>query len=169
MSTSSTAKRALFYRFDRPPFEVLVSAGTYLFEQEIECITPDGLLHRVPFEQVKAMCFFSEPGPADLFATHQLFERRPKVPGLWTRFTFKDGDLLDGILSHNLIDWPVAGYLITPPRAGAARQRVFIPRPALIGTELRGVVGRSGIASRQKEPVTNAELEAARAQLRMFD
>ncbi|HEX4748735.1 MAG TPA: hypothetical protein VH302_04260 [Bryobacteraceae bacterium] len=167
--TASTAKRSILYRFDRQPFEVLVSAGTYLYEQEIECITPDGLLHRVPFDQVKALCFFSEPGSADLFTAHRLFERRPKVPGLWTRFTFKDGDLLDGILSHNLLEWPLAGYLITPPRAGSARQRVFIPRTAVMGTELRGVVGRSAVASRQRTQQPQGELDDARAQLRMFD
>jgi hypothetical protein len=157
------------YRFDRPPLEVLVSTGAHLYEQEIECITPDGVLHRVPFEQVKALCFFSEPGASNLFSTHQLFERRPKAPGLWTRFTFKDGDLLDGILSHNLLEWPMAGYLITPPHSGATRQRVFIPRTAVMGTELRGVVGRSGIASREREKPGQRQVDEARAQLRMFD
>jgi len=164
--SASTAKRALLYRFDRQPVEVLVSAASYLFEQEIECITPDGLLHRVPFELVKSLCFFSEPGTADLFTEHPLFERRPKVPGLWTRFTFKDGDLLDGILSHNLLDWPAAGYLITPPRAGSHRQRVFVPRAAVMGTELRGVVGQSAFATRV--PV-RTEQEETRRQLKMFD
>jgi hypothetical protein len=163
--SSSTAKRALLYRFDRQPVAVIVSGGTYLVNEDLEFITPDGTLHRLPLPEVKAMCFFSESGPADLFTAHPLFERRPKVPGLWTRFTFRDGDQLDGILSHNLLEWPAAGYLITPPRAGSSRQRVFIPRFALIGTELRGVVGRSAVAARQPK----AEPQEARAQLKMFD
>jgi hypothetical protein len=146
--------------------EVIVGVGTYLLEKELEFITPGGNLQRVPFAEVKALCFFSEIGPADLFTGHNLFERRPKVPGLWTRFTFKDGDRLDGILSHNLLEWPAAGYLITPPRAGSNRQRVLIPRPAVIGTELRGVVGRSAVAARQPGKI---EPEEAQAQLRMFD
>ncbi|HZS56387.1 MAG TPA: hypothetical protein VFA65_18420 [Bryobacteraceae bacterium] len=164
--SASTAKRALLYRFDRQPAEVIVSTGTYILEQELEFITPDGTLHHVPLAEVKALCFFSESGPADLFTGHNLFERRPKVPGLWTRFTFKDGDQLDGILSHNLLEWPMVGYLITPPRAGSNRQRVLIPRPAVIGTELRGVVGRSAVATRQP---SKAEAGDANAQLRMFD
>jgi hypothetical protein len=164
--SSSTAKRALLYRFDRQPAEVIVSVGTYLMDHALEFITPDGLLHQVPFADAKALCFFSESGLPDLFTTHHLFERRPKVAGLWTRFTFKDGDQLDGILSHNLIEWPAAGYLITPPHAGSTRQRVFIPRAAVIGTELRGVVGRSAVATRR---AGKPEAEDPNAQLRMFD
>ena len=143
-----------------------MSVGTYLLSNGLEFITPEGLLHQLPFSDVKALCFFSEAGPPDLFSSHPFFERRPKVPGLWTRFMFRDGDQLDGILSHNLIEWPEAGYLITPPRAGSTRQRVFVPRAAVIGTELRGVVGRSSVAVRQPR---RTEPEEARAQLKMFD
>lgn len=113
----------------------------------IELITLEGNVQIIAFTGIKALCFVSETGHADLFTHHNLFERRPKVAGLWTRFTFRDGDRLDGILSHNLLDWPEPGYLITPPRAGAARQRVFVPRAALVGTELRGVVGTSLVAA----------------------
>lgn len=145
--------------------EVIVSMGTYLNEQGAELITPDGLLQQLPLTEIKALCFFSENGPADLFTSHNLFERRPKVPGLWTRFTFRDGDHLDGILSHNLLEWPSSGYLITPPRAASNRQRVFIPRAAVVGTELRGVVGRSAVASRQPQN----KAEDANGQLNIFD
>jgi len=123
-----------------------VNPAAYLLEGHIELITLGGSLQNAPYSEVKALCFVSETGAADLFTGHSLFERRPKVPGLWTRFTFRDGDRLDGILSPNLLDWPAAGYFVTPPRAGASRQRVFIPRDALAGTELRGVVGRSAIS-----------------------
>ena len=116
----------------------------------IELITLEGNMHTIAYTGLKALCFVSEGGRADLFTDHNLFERRPKVAGLWTRFAFRDGDRLDGILSHNLLDWPESGYLITPPRAGATRQRVFVPRAALVGTELRGVVGTSLLAAGQR-------------------
>jgi hypothetical protein len=135
-------------------------------ENGVELITLDGNLQAALFTEIKAVCFASEPGDPDLFTQHNLFERRPKVPGLWTRFTFRDGDRLDGILSHNLLEWPPAGYLVTPPRAGVARQRVFIPRAALSSTELRGVVGRSILASRRRE---QPGAEPDRSQLTMFD
>lgn len=137
-----------------------------MLDNRIELITLNGNLQTIPYTDIKAVCFVSEAGEADLFTDHSLFERRPKVPGLWTRFTFRDGDRLDGILSHNLLDWPEAGYLITPPRAGATRQKVFVPRAALVSTELRGVVGSSLLAAgdrKRKRPVSGG------GQLSMFD
>lgn len=104
------------------------------------------MLQSAGYAEFKALCFVTEASRSDLFSVHNRFERRPKVAGLWTRFVFRDGDRLDGILSHNLLDWPETGFFITPPRAGANRQRVFIPRPALSSTELRGVVGISPAA-----------------------
>ena len=161
----STAKRVILYRFDRQPVEGIVNPGAYLLADSVELITVNGTLQTTPYLELKALCFVSESAGHNLFTEHKLFERRPKVPGLWTRFTFRDGDRLDGILSHNLLDWPDAGYFLTPPRAGAARQRVFLPRVALIGTELRGVVGRSALAGKQRQPEKGGEQD----QLSMFE
>jgi hypothetical protein len=154
------------YRFDRPPLDAVVNPAAYLFDKHAELMTMSGVMQTVTYSELKALCFVSEPGVTDLFTRHNLFERRPKVAGLWTRFTFRDGDRLDGILSHNLLDWPEAGYLLTPPRAGATRQRVFVPRPAVTQTELRGVVGRpAGLPVAQgKRPGAEPE-----DQLNMFD
>ncbi|MGI8960502.1 MAG: DUF6982 domain-containing protein [Bryobacteraceae bacterium] len=162
----STAKRVILYRFDRQPLEGIVNPGTYLLDKAVELITVDGNLQILPYTETKALCFISEPGVADLFTEHNLFERRPKVPGLWTRFVLRDGDRLDGILSHNLLDWPQPGYFIIPPRAGPTRQRVFLPRAALVGTELRGVVGRSLVAAGQR---SKKDLIDRGGQLTMFD
>jgi hypothetical protein len=152
----STAKRVVLYRFDRHPLEGIVNPAAFLLKGGVEFITLDGTLQNVAYNDFKALCFVSETLRADLFSDHNLFERRPKVPGLWTRFVFRDGDCLDGILPHNLLDWPEAGFFITPPRAGANRQKVFIPRAALSRTELRGVVGTSvaPLAARRKARTT---------------
>jgi hypothetical protein len=163
---SSTAKRVVLYRFDRQPLEAVVHPGAYLLPDHIELITADGKLQTAPYESVKALCFASEAGPADLFTESSLFERRPKVPGLWTRFSFRDGDRLDGILSPNLLEWPKEGYVITPPKSGAVRQRVFIPRAAILGTELRGVVGSSAPARARGR---KEDLAKEQDQLRMFE
>ena len=145
--SSSTTKRVVLYRFDRQPLEGFVNPHAYLHETNVELLTLQGSIQRSNYSDIKALCFSSESGDEGLFSEENLFKRRPKVPGLWTRFTFRDGDQLDGILSHNLMEWPTHGYLVTPPRASSARQRVFIPRVALLHTELRGVVGRSNAAT----------------------
>ncbi len=140
----STTKRVILYRWDRLPSDGIINPSSYLLDDRIEWITLDGRLQFCALEDCKALCFVSESGKADLFTEHNLFERRPRVPGLWTRFLFRDGAVLDGVLSHNLIEWPTSGYLVVPPQARANRQRVFVPRIALMGTELRGVVGGWG-------------------------
>lgn len=162
----STAKRVFLYRFDRQPQEGVVAPGSYLLEAHIELITLGGNLQTVGYGEFKALCFTSETAQADLFTGHSLFERRPKMPGLWARFTFRDGDVLDGLLSHSLLEWPSAGYLIVPPKAGAARQRVFIPRSALSSTELKGVVGSLTGTGRRKNALPDKE---DRSQLKMFE
>jgi hypothetical protein len=145
-----------------------VTPGSYLVDGYIEMITRDGNLQRVGYGEFKALCFASETAQADLFNSHNLFDRRPKTPGLWARFTFCDGDVLDGLLPHNLLDWPAAGYLVIPPKAGAGRQRVFIPRPALRNTEMKGVVGNmTGSLAGKRKPGHSAEED--RGQLTMFD
>lgn len=164
--SSSTTKRVLLYRFDRQPTEGAVNPHSYLLSDRLEMITKTGNLLSASFQDVKALCFASETENPDLFTVHNFFERRPKVPGLWTRFTFRDGDELDGILSHNLLEWPTTGFSITPPKAGITRQRVFIPRRAVIGTELRGVVGRSSAASGVRR--VSRELTQAENQLTIF-
>ena len=160
---ASTAKRVILYRFDRQSLEGVVNPASYLMEQGVELLSLDGAIAMVPYPELKALCFVSESGDPRLFGEHNLFERRPRVPGLWTRFSFLDGDQLDGILPHNLLEWPSQGYVVTPPHSTPLRQRVFIPRPALKRTELRGVVGVSPLG---KRPARRTEIPG---QLGMFD
>ncbi len=119
-------------------------------------LTPDGTLMGVAYAELKALCFVSENAQPDLFDLHPMFERRPKAAGLWVRFTFRDGAQLDGVLSHNLLEWPQHGYFATPPYASTNRQRMFIPRLALTQTDLRGVINAE--LRRKSEPPVERQL-----------
>jgi hypothetical protein len=147
--SGSTSKRVVLYRYERQPLDGIVSPGVYLQETGVELMSLDGNVVIFPYPAIKALCFVHEFGGPQLFSQHSLFDRRPRVPGLWTRFTFLDDDRLDGILPHNLLEWPSQGYIITPPHATGMRQRVFIPRASVKATELRGVVGVSLTGSAQ--------------------
>lgn len=161
---SLSAKRVFLYRFDRLPIEGFASGS--LSGGLLEVITQGGNLQALVPSEIKALCFISESGAADLFTVNSLFERRPKLPGLWARFTFKDGEKLDGVLPHNLIEWPEEGYLLIPPRASPTRQKVFIPRSALLGTECRGIIGTAPARSKARP---GDAFESADQQLPMFD
>lgn len=137
-----------------------MNPGDYLRDDYMEVITAAGNLQKVAYSELKAGCFAKEPGRSDLFSGENVFERRPKLAGLWTRFVFRDGDLLEGVLPHSLLDWPAQGYLLTPPRAGLARQLIFVPRQALAETHLLGVVRVPGGEKRKgkREAVTSGQL-----------
>jgi hypothetical protein len=155
----STAKRVVLYRFERERLEGIVNPSAYLSESTLELISTAGTLAAVPFSDVKALCFVADSGDPRLFTFNTAFERRPRTPGLWARFTFRDGDQLEGILSHNLLDWPAQGYLATPPFVSPLRQRVFIPRTALTSTELCGVIGAAGERKPVRRKVPTGQLE----------
>ena len=130
-------------------------------------MTSDGNLQLIDYKDIKALCFAAEGAPADLFSVHTTFERRPKTPGLWASFKLRDGDILEGVLPHNLLDWPTQGFLLIPPRSGAYRQRVFLPRQAVSETFLRGTVGSS--AASATKLAKKGELSEPARQLSMFD
>lgn len=156
----------ILYRFDRQPLEGFSGGNRFSSADEIEFISLEGKVQRYLYSEVKAICFLAESGPATLFSEHSIYDRRPKLPGLWTRFFFRDGDVLDGLLSHNLAEWPEAGFSATPPHSGSLRQRVFIPRAAILGTELRGIIGKSARTASSRPEVTR---NIANEQLGIFD
>jgi hypothetical protein len=165
--SASTAKRLILYRFDRQPSDALVHADAYLSANGVELLSRDGNLQVIDYEQVKALCFGAEGAPADLFSTPTGFERRPKIPGLWASFRLRDGDVLEGVLPHNVLEWPAQGYLLTPPRSGAYRQRVFLPRLAVREAILLGLIGKA--ASLTGKTGKKAEGRDSGRQLSMFD
>jgi hypothetical protein len=165
--SSSTAKRLIVYRFDRQPSEALVHADAYLLPGGVELMTSDGNLQLIDYKAVKALCFAAEGAPADLFSAQTTFDRRPKTPGLWASFRLRDGDVLEGVLPHNLLEWPVQGFLLTPPRSGTYRQRVFLPREAVSQTLLRGTMG--GAAPFNAKGAKKGERGDEPRQLSIFD
>jgi hypothetical protein len=66
--------------------------------------------------------------------------------------SFRDGEVLDGILPNNLLSWDIAGYMVTPPESDANNQRVFVPRQALRSIQVLGVVGSPLRGKRKKTP-----------------
>ena len=70
-----------------------------------------------------------------------MFNARPKTAGLWVRLTFRDNDLLEGILPNDLLQLEPNGFSIMPPDLTGNSQRLFVPRQALREITVLGVVG----------------------------
>jgi hypothetical protein len=83
------------------------------------------------------------------------------MAGLWVSFRFRDGEVLQGILPNNLLQFDHHGFVVIPPDPNGNQQRIFVPRQAAITVEVLGVVG-SPLRKRKPAPVSQD-------QIRLFD
>jgi len=137
----STAKKVLIRRFDRESLTGFVNAQSYLAPGGVELLTLTGTLSTVPYSEIKVVCFVKDFESAEPASERKIFNTRPKTDGLWVRMRLRDGEVLDGILSNDLLTLAPEGFTVTPPDAYSNNQRLFVPRAALAQFNVLGVVG----------------------------
>jgi hypothetical protein len=147
----STAKKVLIRRFDREPLTGFVNAQSYLQREGVELLSPGGTLVIVPYSDIKVVCFVKDFESTEPAPERKVFNTRPKTDGLWVRMQLRDGEVLDGILSNNLLQLAPEGFTVTPPDAYSNNQRLFVPRAALSQFNVLGVVG-SPLTRRKGKP-----------------
>jgi hypothetical protein len=92
------------------------------------------------------------------------FLSRPKLDGLWVRLRFRDQDVMEGIVSNNLLDLLDTGVQLTPPDLHGNVLHMFIPRSALAEMKVLGVVGVA-----RRSPQATKAMRAVEAQSKLFD
>jgi len=155
----STNKKVLLARFDREPVEGFVQASAGFEGDAIEVLTPSGTLLRIPVSETKAVCFVRDFEAGETWREHRTFLARPKMPGIWVRLLFRDGDSLEGMLPNNMLLVEPAGFSIIPPDPTFQNQRIFIPRPALREVQVLGVVGSPLRRRDAKKPDKEGQLD----------
>jgi hypothetical protein len=150
---SSTAKKVVVRRFERETLSGFVNPYTYLQAQAIEVLKPDGALALLPYTEVKTVSFVKDFEAAP--ESGRIFMTRPKLEGLWVRMVFQDGEVMDGILPNNLLTWDFAGFTVTPPEPDGNSQKIFVPRQALRGIQILGVVGSPLRNKKKKAPAAD--------------
>jgi hypothetical protein len=155
-------KKVLVARFDRESIQGFVQTPAGLEGDALELLRPEGSLVRVPFAETKLVCFVRDFEVGETWQDHRAFATRPKTPGLWVRFRFRDGDWLEGILPNNLLQVEAAGFSAVPADPSYQNQRIFVPRLALASVEVLGVIGSS---LRSRRPAKKPEDDG---QLKMF-
>ena len=153
----STAKKVLIRRFDREPLTGFVNAQTYLQPGGVELLTPSGTLSVVPYADIKVVCFVKDFDSSEVGQEKKVFNTRPKTDGLWVRMQLRDGEVLDGILSNNLLQLTPEGFTVTPPDAYSNNQKLFVPRAALDQFTVLGVVG-SLLTRRKPKPAPEGQI-----------
>jgi hypothetical protein len=137
---SSTTKKALIRRFQRETLAGYLNPVTFLQPEGVELLSADGQVSVLPYQEVRTVSFVREfDSPDD--EERQVFQSRPKMAGLWVRLRFRDGEVMEGILPNNLLQIDTCGFVVVPPDPYGNRQKVFVPRAALLGVEVLGVVG----------------------------
>jgi hypothetical protein len=162
MAISSSNKKVLIVRFDRETLQGFVQTPAGLEGEAVELLRPEGSLVRIPFSETKVVCFVRDFGEGETWREHRSFATRPKTGGLWVRFKFRDGDWLEGIVANNLLQIESSGFSSIPPDPSFQNQRIFVPRSALTGVEVLGVIGSPLRRRPSKKP-------GAEDQLKMFD
>ncbi len=138
---ASTTKKVLIRRFDREPLAGFVNQQAFLNPVGVELLSPGGAFSVVPYEEVKTVCFVKDFEAAEEEQGRKVFQNRPKTDGLWVRMTFRDGEVMEGILANNLLLLEPYGFTVVPPEPYSNNQRVFLPRTALKELQVLGVVG----------------------------
>ena len=147
----------LIRRFDREPLTGFVNAQSYLQPQGVELLTPGGACLVVPYSEIKVVCFVRDFGSVEPTQEKKVFNTRPKTDGLWVRMELRDGEVLDGILSNNLLQLTPEGFTVTPPDAYSNNQKLFVPRAALSQLNVLGVVG-SPLTRRKPKPAPEGQI-----------
>jgi hypothetical protein len=138
---ATTNKKVLVARFDRETLSGFVQTPASFSTDSLELMTQSGNILQVPYSETKAVCFVRDFDAGETWREHRTFLTRPKMPGVWVRLLFRDGDSMEGMLPNNLMMVEGAGFSIIPPDPTFQNQRIFVPKPALREVQVLGVVG----------------------------
>jgi len=137
---ASTLKKVVVLLLNRTAAKGYVNPASLGRTGEIDLLTLDGEQQLIRLDSAKCVYFvreFKEPFEPE----RKTFLSRPKLDGLWVRLRFGDEDVMEGIVSNNLLDLLDTGVRITPPDLHGNVLHMFIPRAALIEMKVLGVVG----------------------------
>lgn len=144
-NASTTHKKAVIFMLDRTRAQGYLNPSGLGQEATVELLSSDGEYRTLDLSKIKSIHFVREL--IDNFEPERkAFLSRPKLDGLWVRLRFRDDDVLEGIVSNDLLDLLVNGVRLTPPDLHGNSLWVFIPRTALAEMKVLGVVG---VARRQ--------------------
>lgn len=137
----STTKKAILQRFDKETLAGYVNPDSYLQPTGVELLSAQGNIATVPYAEIKSVAFVRDFEAHEHEKERQVFFTRPKMEGLWVSLRFRDGEVMEGVMTNNLLQLEHYGFTVIPPDSSGNRQRVFVPRTALQAIEVLGVVG----------------------------
>ena len=136
----STYKKVVVRRLDHELIKGFVEAASFLKPTSIEMLDREGRALSVPLGEIKGVFFVREFDGNPQRSERKLFQSRPRMAGLWVQMTFKDREVLEGLLPGNLIETTPEGFLLTPADVYSNNLKIFVPRSALSDISVLGVI-----------------------------
>jgi hypothetical protein len=143
----STHKKVVIRKMSRDTISGYVTPSNFISEGKIELLNPSGNLVRVDLAEVKCVYFVRDFNDLETFS-RKTFTTRPRTEGLWVRLTYKDNDIMEGLMPNDLTQLHEEGYLLNPPDTRSNTQRIFVPRSALNSLMVLAVIG--GLQGRRR-------------------
>jgi len=154
-NSTSTRKKVVVRQLDGGLTKGFVDSSTFLTTTNAEVLDREGHLLNIALDSIKGIYFVRDfEGDANR-QERKVFSTRPRVSGIWVRMTFKDSEVIEGLLNNNLLEFEPEGFMITPPDFYANNLRIFVPKSALASVEALGVISEESVrkaAQRAKRP-----------------
>ena len=103
---ASSRKPIVVRKFSRDWCAGYATASFGQDSDELEILDLSGKLLRIPWEQVKWVCYLRDLPASDSAnperQLHKRFSIRPRTPGLWLRMTLTDGEELEGLAANDV-------------------------------------------------------------------
>ena len=154
-NSSSTRKKVVVRQLDGGLTKGFVDPSSFLTGSNAEVLDREGHLLVISLDSIKGIYFVRDFEGDPNRQERKVFNTRPRISGIWVRITFKDSEVMEGLLNNNLLDIEMQGFTITPPDFYANNLRIFVPRSALATVEVLGVVSEESArkaAQRAKRP-----------------
>jgi len=160
---ASTLKKVVVLAQDGTSEKGYLNPAALGRSETIDLLTMDGEHRSIALEGVKSVYFVKE-FLEEFELDRKTFLSRPKLDGLWVRLKFRDGDMMEGIVSNDLLGLLETGVQLTPPDLNGNSIRLFIPRSALAEMTVLGVVG----VARRTAQETAASKKVPSSQTKLF-
>ncbi len=147
----STHKKVIVRKMDRDSVNGYVGSS-FVVDGKLEMLNTAGNVVAIELKEIKGVYFVREFGAPESLA-RKTFTTRPRTEGLWLRLHFRDNEVLEGMMSNDLAQLDGAGFLVIPPDTRSNTQRIFVPRSALCGVIVLGVIG--GVQQRRRGPAVD--------------
>jgi len=136
----STYKKVVVRKLDHAVVKGFVDSASYLRPSGVEMLDREGRALVIPLPEIKGVFFVREFDGDAQRSERKLFLSRPRMAGLWVQMTFKDNEVLEGLLPSNLVELSPEGFLITPADLFSNNLKIFVPRTALSKINVLGVI-----------------------------